>query len=149
MAQHDKLDCKRWLINPFSWLDIPFLEVKQFKCPQCVKSFNRNDNLTKHLNFVHYGKKNFTCPFGDTKQKWPALLATLCYGNPQCIGCMWSLVIYALSFCPDKTFVQEVLSKTKLKLSGTNILSKVKKTVFSCQNTFKMNFSSWIWVWGF
>ena len=24
----------------------------------------------------------------DTKQKWPALLATLCYGNPQCIGCM-------------------------------------------------------------
>ena len=30
----------------------------------------------------------------------------------------------ASSFCPDKTFVQEVLSKTKLKLSRTKILSK-------------------------
>ena len=81
-----------------------------------------------------------------TKQKWPALLATLCYENPQCIGCMWSLVIYALSFCPDKTFVQEVLSKTKLKLSGTKILSKIKKTVFSYRKNFKMTFPRWIWV---
>ena len=121
-----------------TWIFAPcFITIKRYKSTY-YNAYNRTFKFELLIYFPYH-----------TKQKWPALLATLCYGNPQCIGCMWSLVIYALSFCPDKTFVQEVLSKTKLKLSGTNILSKVKKTVFSCQNTFKMNFSSWIWVWGF
>ena len=41
-----------------------------------------------------------------------------------------SLKSYASSFSMDKTFVQEILSKTKLKLSGTKIFFKMKKMIF-------------------
>ena len=45
-----------------------------------------------------------------------------------------------MSFCPDKTFVCEVSSETKLKLSGTKILSKVKK---SFQMTVDSKYCFW------